>query len=216
VLFIGGITGAFYKPLVVSYALAILASMGVALAVVPALAFVLISGKAVERREPALVRALQNGYEGSLDGSSGPGLALAVAVLIAVTGLAVSPHLHWSQLPAFKERDLLITWEAAPGTSQTEMQRITARASSELRTIPGVRSVGAHVGRAITGDQVVGLNSSQLWVSLDRKAAYDATVAAIQQTVDGYPGVHARVQSYLRKTLSEVLTGAPDPIVVRI
>jgi Cu/Ag efflux pump CusA len=28
--------------------------------------------------------------------------------------------------------------------------------------------------------------------------------------------VHARVQSYLRKTASEVLTGAPHPIVVRI
>ena len=172
-------------------------------------------GKAVERREPALVRALQNGYEGPWT-TSRDGLALGVAALVAITGLALWPHLRWSQTPAFKERDLLITWEAAPGTSQTEMQRITGRASRELRAIPGVKTVGAHVGRAITGDQVVGLSSSQLWVSLDRKAAYDATVAAIQQTVDGYPGVHARVHSYLRKTASEVLTGAPHPIVVRI
>ncbi len=217
VLFIGGVSGAFYKPLVVSYALAILASMGVALAVVPALAFALIRGKAVERREPALVRALQNGYEGVLGRLLGtPALALGVAALVAITGLALWPHLRWSQTPAFKERDLLITWEAAPGTSQTEMQRITGRASRELRAIPGVKTVGAHVGRAITGDQVVGLSSSQLWVSLDRKAAYDATVAAIQQTVDGYAGMHARVHSYLRKTASEVLTGAPHPIVVRI
>ena len=217
VLFIGGIAGAFYKPLVVSYALAILASMAVALAIVPALAFVLMTGKAAERREPALVRVLQSRYEGLLARLLGaPAMTLAVATLIAVTGLAVWPRLQWSQLPAFKERDLLVTWEAAPGTSQAEMQRITARASSELRTIPGVKSVGVHVGRAITGDQVVGLSSGQLWVSLDRKSAYDTTVAAIQQVVDGYPGVHARVQSYLRKTLSEVLTGAPHPIVVRI
>jgi Cu/Ag efflux pump CusA len=217
VLFIGGIAGAFYQPLVVSYALAILASMAVALAIVPALAFVLMSGKAAERREPALVRVLQNRYEGLLGRLLGaPAMTLAVAALIAIMGLAVWPRLQWSQLPAFKERDLLVTWEAAPGTSQAEMQRITARASNELRTVPGVKSVGVHVGRAITGDQVVGLNSSQLWVSLDRKAAYDPTVAAIQQVVDGYPGVHARVQSYLRKTLGEVLTGAPHPIVVRI
>ena len=57
------------------------------------------------------------------------------------------------------------------------MNRITALASHELRAIPGVRNVGAHVGRAITSDQVVGVNSGELWVSIDPDADYDATVA---------------------------------------
>ena len=37
------------------------------------------------------------------------------------------------------------------------------------------------------GDQIVGINSSQIWVSIDPKADYDRTVAAIRETIDGYP-----------------------------
>jgi hypothetical protein len=40
------------------------------------------------------------------------------------------------------------------------MDPITALATRELRAIPGVRDVGAHVGRAITSDQVVNVNSA--------------------------------------------------------
>jgi Cu/Ag efflux pump CusA len=76
--------------------------------------------------------------------------------------------------------------------------------------------VGAHVGRAVSGDQVVGVNSSQIWISLDPSADYDRTLAAIRETIDGYPGVDHSLQSYLRDKVSEVLTGSSRPIVVRI
>ena len=46
-----------------------------------------------------------------------------------------------------------------------------------MQSIPGVRDVGAHVGRAITGDQIVGINASQIWVSLDPEADYEKTTA---------------------------------------
>ncbi len=69
------------------------------------------------------------------------------------------------------------------------MNRITALASRELRSVPGVRDVGGHVGRAVTGDQIVGANSGELWVSIDPGADYDATVAAVKRVVDGYPGL---------------------------
>jgi Cu/Ag efflux pump CusA len=82
--------------------------------------------------------------------------------------------------------------------------------------LPGVRSVGAHVGRAITGDQVVGINSSQIWISIDPKADYDKTIAAIRETIDGYPGVDRDVRTYLRDKVGEVLTGEGNSIVVRL
>jgi hypothetical protein len=65
------------------------------------------------------------------------------------------------------------------------MNRITARATQELKSIPGVLNVAAEVGRAITGDQVVAINSGELWVTLDPNADYDATVAAIHVVIDG-------------------------------
>jgi CzcA family heavy metal efflux pump len=216
--FLGGLSGAFFEPLALSYALAVLASMLVALTVTPALCLLLLARAPLERRESPLLRWFQRRYDLLLariiERPRPAFLATGLGVLVAI---ALWPWLGQSSLlPSFKERDLLIQWEAAPGTSQPEMSRIMARASRELRSIPGVRTLGAHVGRAVTGDQVVGINSSQLWVSVDPEADYEATVATIQETVDGYPGLGSAVQTYHKETVREVLTGASDPLVVRI
>jgi len=96
------------------------------------------------------------------------------------------------------------------------MSRVMNQAARELRAVPGVTNVSAHLGRAVTGDQVVGINASQLWVRVDPKADYKATVTAVQRVVDGYPGLAKNVQTYLREKVREVLTGTDDAIVVRL
>jgi Cu/Ag efflux pump CusA len=65
-------------------------------------------------------------------------------------------------------------------------------------------------------DEVVGPNFAELWISLDDKADYAGSVARIQATVDGYPGLYRDVQTYLQERMKEVLTGASGAIVVRI
>jgi Cu/Ag efflux pump CusA len=96
------------------------------------------------------------------------------------------------------------------------MYRITAEASKELRAIPGVRNFGSHIGRAIQADEVVGINFTENWISIDPAADYDTTLAAVQGTVDGYPGLYRDVQTYLKERIREVLTGASNAVVVRI
>jgi Cu/Ag efflux pump CusA len=89
--------------------------------------------------------------------------------------------------------------------------------SSELRGIAGVSEVGAHVGRAVFGDQVVGINSAELWISIDPKANYDVTVSAIQGTVDGYAGLVREVRTYTQQILSQPLRSAPsDDVTLRL
>jgi len=215
---LGAVVGAFARPLALSLVLAVLAAMAVALAVTPALALMLFSGKPRERREPAVVRWLRRGYRAVLLPVLGrPLRALFVTAVIALAGLAVLPQLAGkSMLPSLQDRDLLIHWEGAPGTSHQAMNRITAQVSGELRSVPGVRNVGGHVGRAITSDQVVGVNAGELWVSLDPDADYDATTAAVQDVVDGYPGIYRDVLTYPEERIREALTGADEEIVVRL
>ena len=78
------------------------------------------------------------------------------------------------------------------------MDRITIRASKELRSIPGVRNFGAHIGRAEVADEVVGPNFTELWISLDPEVKYDETVQKIQEVVNGYPGPYRDLLTYLR------------------
>jgi Cu/Ag efflux pump CusA len=96
------------------------------------------------------------------------------------------------------------------------MNRITARASRELRSIPGVRNFGSHIGRAVEADEVVGPNFTELWISLDPVVDYEPTVARLQQVVDGYPGLQRDLLTYLRERIKEVLTGTSASIVVRV
>ncbi|HEX6607748.1 MAG TPA: efflux RND transporter permease subunit, partial [Chloroflexia bacterium] len=124
VFFLEGLSGAFFQPLALSYVLAVLASMLVALTVTPALALILLGGDHAARRESPLARWLQRGYErvlARLIRSPRPAY-LAVAVML-VLGLAVLPFLGQSLLPSFKENDLLVDWVGAPGTSHPEMTR---------------------------------------------------------------------------------------------
>ena len=54
-----------------------------------------------------------------------------------------------------------------------------------------------------SGDQVVGINAAELWVSINPDADYNTTVASVQKIVYGYPGLDSEVRTYLQQTLSQ-------------
>src|SRR5215211_5029088 len=216
VFFLQSVTGSFFEPLAFSYALAILVSMLVALTVTPALSLLLLS-KTRERRDAPLVRWMKRGYGALLLGMiRRPWPAYAAAGILVLAGLVAAPKLGEELYPAFKERDFLMHWITTPGTSHPEEKRIVTQASRELRTIPGVRNFGSHIGQAFLAEEVVGSNFGENWVSIDRSADYDKTLDALVEAVDAHPGLYHDVQTYLRERIDEVLAGAAEPIVIRI
>ena len=212
-----GLTGSFFRPLAVSYTLAIIASMAVALTVTPALSLILLRRAPVERRESPLVRWLQRIYTAALSRIlERPRRAYAVSGMLVVIALLVVPQLGQSLFPSFKERDFLIHFIATPGTSPQETARITTSVSHDLRAIPGVRTFGSHIGQAFLGEEVAGVNFAENWISIDEKADYNKTIEAIRSVVDSYPGVYRDVLTYLNERIEEVLTGSKEPIVIRL
>jgi CzcA family heavy metal efflux pump len=217
VFFMEGLTGAFFRPLAISYALAVIASMAVAMTVTPAMAYILLSRGIGERRHAPFVPWLQGRYTAVLNRIvRRPRWAYSAVTIVALIGLTVTPVLGQSLLPDFKERDFLMHWVGTPGTSHPEMVRITTRSSVELRSIPGVQNFGAHIGQAQSADEVVGMNFAENWISVDPAADYEDTLAAVHEVVDGYPGLYRDVQTYLKERIREVLTGASGGIVIRV
>lgn len=215
--FIEGLSAPFFQSVALAYGLAVLASMLVALTVTPALSLTLLANAPLERRQSPLVRWLQRGYNRVLARTVQKARwAYVTVAVVVVAGLAVVPFLKESLLPSFKEPVLLIHMNGALATSGPEMDRIVARVSQELRSVPGVFNVGAHVGRAVASDRVVDVNASDLWVSLDPAANYDAMVAAVKKVVDGYPGLHHNVETYLGERSRAVSTAPDDSLVVRV
>jgi CzcA family heavy metal efflux pump len=216
VFLLTGLTGAFFRPLALSYTLAIAASMAVALTVTPALALLMLRGARIERRKSPLVSWLQKAYTLGLSRIVvRPVAAYATVAALTVLGVAVYPQLGQSLFPGFKEHDFLIHWVSPPGTSAAEMERSTTKVSRELLAIPGVRSTGAHIGQALLGEEVAGVNLGEIWISLAPNADYTTTLDRIHSVTNGYPGLFREVQTYLDERISEVLTGGKEPIVVR-
>jgi CzcA family heavy metal efflux pump len=217
VFFLEGLSGSFFRPLAMAYVLAILASLLVALTVTPALSLMLLTGASERRHESPLVRVLKAMYRVILPPlARRPGWALAVlAVAFGATVYGVQ-GLGQSLLPDFQENDFLMHWIEKPGTSLEAMRRVTVNVSKELRSVPGVKNFGSHIGRAEVADEVVGPNFTELWISIDPNSPHAETLGKVQEVVDGYPGLYKDVQTYLKERIKEVLTGVGATIVVRL
>ncbi|OLD48491.1 MAG: hypothetical protein AUI42_12210 [Actinobacteria bacterium 13_1_40CM_2_65_8] len=217
-LFLGGVAEAFSKPAILSYVVAVAASTAVALTVAPALALLLLRNHEAEPRRRPLDRLAGRLFDRSVPWLAGrPLLAIGAVAILAAAALVAVPNIsQQSLLPSPQDGSLLIHWQAETGTSLPEMTRITTQATRQLAAIRGVRAVGAHLGRAITSDQVVNVNSGEIWVTLKDSADYQSTLKAIQGVLANYPKMASHVVTYPQDRVREVQSGATDALVVRV
>ena len=218
VLFMEGAAAMFFGPLIWSYILAVVAALVVALTVTPALCmFLLARGSGAAPQVSPLMARLQSGTERLLGRAlNAPKLAWSLAAAGVVVGTLTVAISERSYLPTFKETDVVVEWEGAAGTSLPAMTRVTSAVIKDVLAIKGVRNAAAHVGRALLSQDAADVHSAEIWVSIDPEADYRATLQALRETVSGYEGVKAEVNTFMSKQLREVLTGGDDTISVRI
>jgi CzcA family heavy metal efflux pump len=229
-----GRPGAFFEPMALAYALAAASALVVAMTLTPALSLLLFSRGTPGGGESPVLRRLAPRYDGAVSRFvRNPRTGLIAAGACVVVALVAIPLMDTSVIPSFKDRDVLVRLDSEPGTSNPRMTRLTTQLSGELRKIPGVDNVGAHVGRAIASDQVGDVNSSEVWVSIDSGADYDATLASIEDTVDRVRSARHGVATYSTQKIKDVgavqegenpvtgdgldvLTGSDKPLAVRV
>lgn len=218
VLTMSGLAGRLFAPLGVSYILATLASLIVALTVVPALCLVLL-GQKVEEKEPPLVRWLKGKYRSLLlKVEAHPKAVIAGVAAFTLGGLMLLPFFGGGFLPELREGHFIIHMSAVPGTSIEESLRIGREVSKELAKIPYVRSVAQRVGRAEKGDDVLGTHYSEIDVDLKPLKGEEAesAQAEIRKALAGFPGVNFSVKTFLTERVEETLSGYTASVVVNI
>ncbi len=217
IFFMTGVAGAFFRPLATAYILAVLASLAVALTLTPALALLLLPGKVERHREAPLARFVRRIYRGLLPvGLNRPVRTLGLLALLFGGTAALYPLLKEEYLPRFLENDFLMHWVAKPGTSIDFVRRDIETVSKEMRRETAVREFGAHIARAEVGEEVVGPNFAELWVSLgDYHGDYDGARRKIEEVMARHPGFDHDLLTYLQERIKEVLTGTGATVVVR-
>jgi len=218
VVFVGGLTGSFFRPLAVAYALAVLASMGVALTVTPALAMVLMPSARLDAKDPPVIGWCKRQYSRLLTPIlRRPWWAVGTVCAAIAAGALVVPNLGQNLFPDFKEHDLLMHFDTKPGTSVPEMKRIVERLQQQLLKVPGVQHVGAHIGQALLGEEIAGPEFSEQWITLAPNANISQTEQRVRAVAASFPGSYIDLTTYLHERINETITsGATEDIVVRI
>ncbi|MFA7617577.1 MAG: efflux RND transporter permease subunit [Thiohalomonadaceae bacterium] len=170
-LFIGGLVGLLFRELIFTISAAIVASLMVAITLVPAWGVHVRVQR--EQRAPAdrLVRWLQDRY-GAMVGVLLTRRALrivVVVVLIAALGASVRLFVHGKQdfLPQLDTGEISVSIDADPGIDLADMDRRVSILEALFRAQPEVHTVFATVGGYVFGrNQVERSNRSSLSVQL--------------------------------------------------
>ncbi len=220
IFFMGGVAGAFFRPLATAYLLAVLASLVVALTVTPALALMLLP-RAVQAHghEAPLARAVRWAYRKVLPPALNyPYVPLGLLALVTAGAIFLYPRLKEEYLPRFQETDFLMHWVAKPGTNIDVVREDIKIVSKEMRQETKVNEFGSHVARASAhGEEVVGPNFAELWISLKPDYGdYDKARREIEDVMARHPGFEYDLLTYLQERVKEVLSGTGAAIVLRI
>lgn len=219
IFFMGGVAGSFFRPLALAYVLSVLASLVVALTVTPALSLMLLPPTARETHDAPLLRFVRGLYRRLLQPTlDRPLLAMGSLVILLMAAGLVFTQLKEEYLPQFQETDFLMHWVAKPGTSIDAMRQDIIEVSKEMRRETVVKEFGSHIARAEAGEEVVGPNFAELWVSFgaDFQGDYEAAKRKVEDVMARHPGFDHDLLTYLQERIKEVLSGAGASIVLRI
>jgi len=221
VLTLTGLQGKFFAPLALSYILAIMASLAVALTVTPALSLLFFAKGVRSASEPRLQTWLKAGYRRVLGMvSEWPRAIIAVVLLICLLALTRVPVLLGTGefLPEFREGHFVLQVFAAPGTSIPEMLRMGRHISSELLKNNNIATVEQQVGRAELGEDPWGPHRCEFHVELKTMASEEQEKIAedIRKILETFPGLQFEVMTFLGDRISETISGELAPVVVSV
>jgi CzcA family heavy metal efflux pump len=220
VLTLTGLQGSFFAPLAQSYILAIMASLGVALTVTPALTLLFFSRGARGAEMPWLQRALRGGYERILRWvARHPVAVVGTVALLCALALSRLLFLGGEFLPEFREGHFVLAVSTAPGTSLPEMLRIGKQISTELLKNGQIATVEQQIGRAEQGEDPWGPHRSEFHVELKpgQPGRMQAQVEdEIRAVLGKVPGIQFEVMTFLGDRIGESISGETSPVVVNV
>jgi len=218
-LTLSGLAGRLFSPLGISYILAILMSLVVALTVTPALCFLLLQRGRLSEADPPLIRWIKPVYGWALRSVSHiPLLTLSISLLFCLLSFAVVPRLGGQFLPDLREGHYIAHTTSLPGTSLQESIRMGDELTKELLKIPGIRSVSQWAGRAERGADTFGSHYSEFEVDLEKMSGEDQqrVLDQMRKVMREMPGILFEAHNFLSERVDETISGYQSPVVVNI
>lgn len=220
-LFLSGLEGKLFSPVAMTIVFAMLASLIIALCVIPVLAVSII--KLSDKPAPAFLQWLLHRYKSALQQvirRPAPWLSVALILLIA-TGYTVT-FIGKTFMPVMDEGDLIVQLEKHPGVNLTESLAIDGQISKRLlKDIPEIAQIVARIGSDELGMDAMGLNETDMFIQLRPAKTWQAQdkqalINNIRTVLQQYPGINFNFTQPIQMRVSEMLTGTSGDVAVKV
>ena len=215
--FLTGVTGAFFKALSITMAVALTVSFLVAWWLVPVMVEQLVRARShVAKLDPSgpIMRRYRVALEAAV---RRPWFALAGVVALAATGLLCFANVGTGFIPKIDEGGFILDYVAPPGMSLTETDRLMRQIEGVIRATPDVdtysRRTGIQLGGGLTEP-----NTGDYFIRLKTKGrrpieeVMDEVRKNVQSSV---PGVDIETAQLMEDLIGD-LTAVPQPIEVKL
>jgi CzcA family heavy metal efflux pump len=226
--FLSGVEGRLLMPLALTYIVALLASLAVAVTVTPALCLLLLpTSKAVlHERESLVMRLSKRVYRPILnrvlDHPFRVGLAAAAMLVLA---LCCIPYMGRSFLPEFNEGSFTLGSNTLPGTNLAEANELGRQMEEVLLSHPEVVAVGRQQGRAELSEHAIGVEGAETEVSIDMdrpltmglpKRTKAELLAALRDDFARIPGLAVQIGQPISHRIDHMLSGTRAAVAIKL
>lgn len=218
-LTLNGVAGRLFAPLGISYILAILVSLLVALTLTPALCFTLLGNKITDSNDPPIVKHIKPFYKSLLSKVVDHFNWLTTgSLIICLAGLLAFFNLDSQFLPELREGHYIIHTTSIPGTSLQESLRIGSELTEQFKAIKGVESVSQWAGRAERGADTYGSHYSEYEVRLEDMPGSEQQRVKdkLRAVLSAFPGILFEVNTFLTERIDETISGYTSAVAVNI
>ncbi|VAW78011.1 Cobalt-zinc-cadmium resistance protein CzcA; Cation efflux system protein CusA [hydrothermal vent metagenome] len=217
-----GVEGKMFKPMAISIVLAMLASLVVALVIVPALASFTFR-RPIVQKDSSIFVPLEKGYRKLLTASlKGKFLVVIGVVSLFVGSMILVPLLGTEFVPELEEGTINVRVTLAPSSSLKTAIEVAKKLESKIIKFPEVTYTSSRVGRAeIGGDPepvsnveiFIGLKPVSEWTSAKNRFELQKQMAVV---MNEHPGLLLNFSQPIATRVDELLSGVKAQLAIKL
>ena len=213
-LFLEGVEGRMFRPLLFSMLFAIAGSILYAFAISPAVGSLLMSRIRIRKRGiPSFYRIYIRLFRFIEERPLA--VLLVYGVLIGVSAFMFS-RVGSEFIPQLREGTLVVRSSLHPAVSLDEAKRVALIVERLILEVGGVREVTSRIGRGEVGAHTDPISSIETFVILEEGANQEEVEARIRERLEGFPGVIFNFTQPIKMATDELLEGVRGDVVVKV
>ncbi|PCI73004.1 MAG: CusA/CzcA family heavy metal efflux RND transporter [Gammaproteobacteria bacterium] len=217
-----GVEGKLFQPMAISVVLALLASLLVALVIVPAVASYFFTGELVEK-ESVILKPLDRLYQKWLPiAFLKKKMLIGGSVIIFISSMITLPFLGTEFVPELEEGTINVRVTLAPSTSLKTALKLAPILEKSILSFPEALYASSRIGRAELGGDPEPVSNIEIFIGLKPVSEWTSAPNRIelqklmQAKLDVHPGLLFSFSQPIATRVDELLSGVKAQLAIKL